>query len=290
MRRRSFLAFALAACAQPPPREPVLVAAVDEYPEGPVFDAAGNFFFTHDDFVSKITQAGERSIWVKVNLANGHKVLPSGEHLLCEQGAKRVIRLDPDGNILGVAANQCQGEPLRAPNDLTLSLEGGWYFTDPGGSRQAPIGTVHFVDPAGNVRLAAGGLRVPNGLVLSPDGRTLYVAETVPNRVLAYPVDAPGELGAMQVFAELPGKPDSSEAGPDGMTVDAEGRLYVAHLGMSAVQVLSPAGDLLETLPGGGYDVSNVAFAPGRYDRLWITSAAGPRSQGQGRVCRLDLS
>src|SRR5690606_5279823 len=152
------------------------------------------------------------SVWRETAGANGHKVLPNGEHLLCEPGAHRVIRLDAAGRLLGVAAASCNGEPLRAPNDLTLSPEGGWYFTDPGGSRAAPIGTVHYVGPDDAVRLAAGGLSVPNGLVLSPDGRTLYVAETAPNRVLAYPVEAPGRLGPIRVLADLPGKPDGGEA------------------------------------------------------------------------------
>lgn len=289
MRRRSFLALTLAACSKTPSPEPVLVAEVDEFTEGPVFDASGNLFFTHGAFVSKITPEGMQSVWCETAGANGHKVLPSGEHLLCEPGAQRIIRLDGDGQLLGVAAEQCQDEPLRAPNDLTLSPEGGWYFTDPGGSREAPIGTVHYVDPAGVVHLAAGGLAVPNGLVLSADLAWLYVAETVPNRVLAFPVESPGKLGPGRVLAALPRKPDGGEASPDGMAIDHLGRIYVAHLGMSAVQVLAVDGELLESLPGGCYDVSNLTFGPLGFQQLWITGAAGHRSQGQGRVYRLDL-
>ena len=289
MRRRSFLALSLAACSKRVAPEPVLVAEVDEFTEGPVFDADGNLFFTHGNFVSKITPDGHQTLWCETAGANGHKVEPSGEHLLCEPGAHRIIRLTSDGNILGVAAELCQGEPLRAPNDLTLSSEGGWYFSDPGGSRDAPVGTVHYVDPAGEVHLAAGGLLVPNGLVLSPEGSLLYVTETVLNRVLVYPVESPGKLGPMRVFADLPGKPDGAEASPDGMTVDDEGRLYVAHLGMSSVEMLSPSGELLRSLPGGAYDVSNLTFGPTGFDQLWITGAAGHRSKGQGRVSRLDL-
>lgn len=287
--RRSFLAAALAGCAQTPPPQPVLVAEVEEFTEGPVFDAAGALFFTHGRFVSRIDPDGSREVWCETSGANGHKVLPNGEHLLCEPGAARVIRLSSSGDLLGVAADQCQGKPLRAPNDLTLSPEGGWYFTDPGGSREAPIGTVHYVDPAGDVHLAAGGLSVPNGLVLSADLAWLYVAETGPNRVIAFAVEASGRLGPMQVLADLPGKPDGSEAAPDGMAVDHLGRIYVAHLGMSAVQVLSRDGKLEQTLPGGAYDVSNLTFGPLGFGQLWITGAAGHRSKGRGQVYRLDL-
>lgn len=289
MCRRSFLALALASCSKALEVQPVIVAEVEEFTEGPVFDAHGNLFFTHGKFVSKITPRGEQSVWCETAGANGHKVLPSGEHLLCEPGAQRIIRLDSRGQILGVAAEQCQGEALRAPNDLTLSPEGGWYFTDPGGSREAPIGTVHYVDPAEEVHLAAGGLEVPNGLVLSADLSWLYVAETGPNRVLAFPVESPGKLGPMRVLADLPHHPDGAEAAPDGMAIDHLGRIYVAHLGMSAVQVLSTDGALLDSLPGGAYDVSNLTFGPLGFLQLWVTGAAGHRSEGRGRVCRLDL-
>ena len=289
MHRRSFLAFSLAACSKPGVSAPVLIAETEEFTEGPVFDATGNFFFTHGRFVSRITPAGEQSVWCRTVGANGHKILPNGDHLLCEPGAQRIIRLDASGAMLSVAAAHFQGKPLRAPNDVTLSPEGGWYFSDPGGSRDAPIGTVHYVDREGAVHLAADGLEVPNGLVLSADNAWLYVAETVPNRVLAYPVESPGKLGPMRVLADLPTKPEGSEASPDGMTIDNKGRIYVAHLGMSAVQVLSPEGELLRSLPGGAYDVSNLTFGPSGYEQLWITGAAGHRSQGRGRVYRLDL-
>jgi gluconolactonase len=199
-----------------------------------------------------------------------------------------VLHVSAEGEILGNASAECNGEPLRAPNDLTLDSHGGFYFTDPGGSREAPIGTVHYVDAQGATHLAAGGLRVPNGLALRPDGLTLLVAETVPNRILEFPVVAPGELGLMRVFAELPSK-EGVAAEPDGMALDSEGNLYVAHLNMGAVEVLDPQGKLLRSLPGGNYDVSNLVFGGPDLNRLFITGSVGHRSDTAGRVFRLDL-
>jgi gluconolactonase len=178
--------------------------------------------------------------------------------------------------------------PLRAPNDLTLAAA-GFYFTDPGGSREAPIGTVHYVDNAGRMHLVASGLRVPNGLVGSPDGRTLYVAETVLNRVLWFSIKPDGTLGPINILCELPARV-GVQAAPDGLAVDSEGNVYVAHLGMSSVQVIAPSGKLIRTLPAGNSDASNLVFGGPRMSDLYITGSVGHRSNSPGRVFRATLS
>src|SRR5262249_60925893 len=111
----------------------------------------------------------------------------------------------------------------RGPNDLTLDPQGGFYFTDPGGSDlDRPIGTVHYVDPQGVTHTVASGLAFPNGIVLRPGGRELLVGESKKNRVLAYPVQAPGKLGPMRVLVELPKKGEGqSDNQPDGRARDA---------------------------------------------------------------------
>jgi gluconolactonase len=92
----------------------------------------------------------------------------------------------------------------------------------------------------------------------------------------------------MRVFAGLPSK-EGVAAEPDGLALDSEGNLYVAHLGMSAVEVLDPQGKLLRSLPAGNYDASNLVFGGPRLDRLLITGSVGHRSNTAGRVYRLDL-
>jgi len=275
----------LASAQQPRPEE---FARSDEFSEGPVFDYQGNFFFTHGKFVSRVTPEGKQTIWAETSGANGHKVLPDGTHLLCVPGDRAVLHLDAGGQVLRKASSECNGQPLRAPNDLTLDHKGGFYFTDPGGSRTAPIGTVHYVDKIGKTNLVAGGMWVPNGLVLNGDGTILYVAETMPNRIVKFGVEPDGMLGPMEVFADLPSR-KGHQAEPDGLALDVEGNLYVAHLGMEAVQVLSPSGKLIRTLPAGNYDASNLVFGgPGGKD-LYITGAIGHRSRAPGRVYRLNL-
>ena len=136
---------------------PIEFARSAEFSEGPVFDYDGNFFFTHGRFVTRVAPDGSSSVWTETTGANGHKVLPDGNHLLCVPGDRAVVLLDPSGRVIRPASTECDGVPLRVPNDLTLDSRGGFYFTDPGGSREKPVGTVHYVDAAGTTSLVAGG-------------------------------------------------------------------------------------------------------------------------------------
>jgi gluconolactonase len=271
--------------------KPVKIAEVPGYCEGIVFDRAGVGYVsdTQHGTIYSVTTDGKTTVWAKTTAPNGHKILRDGTHLVCDKGA--VLHLDAAGKRLPDASNECEGKPLRAPNDLTIDPQGGFYFTDPGGSnRQNPIGTVHYVDPQGRTHLVASGLAFPNGVVLRPEGKTLLVGESERNRVLAYPVVAPGKLGPQQVFANLPAKQgDQIENAPDGMALDEDGNLFVAHYGMHTVQVLSPEGRLLRSYPGGNLTTSNVAFSGPNMDQLFITGALADEKTSRGAVWRLDL-
>ena len=156
--------------------------------------------------------------------------LPDGTHLVCDGKEHAVLHLDSAGKIMDKASSEYDGKPLRAPNDLTLDPRGGFYFTDPGGSNaKNPIGTVHYVDVRGKTHLVAGGLAFPNGIALSPNGRTLYVGESNHNRILSYDIVAPGKAGQRRVFATLPSKSGEQIANePDGICLDAAGNLTCA--------------------------------------------------------------
>ena len=286
MKQIALAMLAVSAFAQSDP-QPGEVARTAHYTEGPVFDYEGNLYFSERNKVIRLTPGGRSSTWLQAS-ANGHKVLPDSTHLVCSPGRHAVLHVSADGKILAEAASECDGRPLRAPNDITLDRHGGFYFSDPGGSREMPIGTVCYGVSGGVSRLAAGGMRVPNGLVLSPDGSALYVAETVPNRILKFDVRSPGVLGPMEIFARLPGR-DGHDASPDGLAVDSEGNVYAAHLGTSTVRVLNPNGKLVRTLPAGNYDASNLVFGGPDLSQLFITGSTGHRRNTPGRVYRLDL-
>jgi gluconolactonase len=254
------LAASAAAAADLPPAETITPAEVlrtGDYSEGVVVDHEGNLYFSHGKIITKLTPDGKASTWAETGNPNGHKVLADGTH----------------------------GQPLRGPNDLTLDPQGGFYFTDPGGSsREDPIGTVHYVDPQGLTHTVASGLAFPNGIVLRPGGKELLVGESKQNRILAYPVLAPGKLGEAKVLAQLPAKGEGQiDNQPDGMALDAEGNLFVAHYGMRRVQVVNPQGEVIRHYPGGNLTTSNVAFAGPNLDQLYVTGGE------PGALFRLDL-
>lgn len=269
------------------------VAEVPGYSEGIVFDHRGNAYISDipNGTIYRITSDGQANAWATTGAPNGHKILADGTHLVCDGSQHAVLHLDKNGKLLDKASSECDGKPLRAPNDLTLDPRGGFYFTDPGGSDEKnPIGTVHYVDAAGTTHLIAEGLAFPNGIVLRPDGKTLLVGESKYNHILVYAVLAPGKLGEKKVFAQLPTKTgDQIDNQPDGMCLDRDGNLYVAHYGMHQVQVLSPAGKLLRRYPGGNLTTSNVAFGGPNLDQLYITGALGEEKTTPGGLFRLDL-
>jgi gluconolactonase len=272
----------------------VKVVEVPGYSEGVVVGRDGAIYISdvYNGTIYRVARDGSAvTVWAKTGAPNGHKILPDGTHLVCDGSRRAVLRLDSAGKIMGEASSECDGKPLRAPNDLTLDPRGGFYFTDPGGSSpENPVGTVHYVDARGKTHLAAEGLAFPNGIALRPDGKTLLVGESHHNRVLAYEVVAPGKLGKMTVFANLPTKGEGQIASePDGMCLDEEGNLYVAHYGMRQVQVLSPAGRIIRRYPGGNLTTSNVAFGGPRTDQLYVTGALGEEKTTRGGLFRLDL-
>jgi gluconolactonase len=295
MATATFLCFSAPCVAQDLPAAdslmPIKLFEVDSYCEGVVFDHAGQGYISWHDTLTQFDLEGKHQTFAKTGAPNGHKILADGTHLVCDASQHAVLHLAADGSPLEPASTQCEGKPLRGPNDLTLDPAGGFYFTDPGDSSKAnPIGTVHYVDPAGNTHLVAEGLAFPNGIVLTQDGKRLLVAESQQNRVLEYSLEAPGKVGNRRVFADLPkhasGKWEDNQ--PDGMCLDNHGNLYVAHYGMQKVEVLDPTGKLLRQYPGGNVLTSNVAFGGPERTQLFITGSIGPDGK-PGAVFRLDL-
>jgi gluconolactonase len=258
-----------------------------------VFDHAGNGYVSWGTTITQFTLDGKQKKWAETGAPNGHKILADGTHLVCDASQHVVLHLDAGGKMLEPASNECDGTPLRGPNDLTLdSKNGGFYFTDPGDSgKDNLIGTVHYVDAKGKTHLVAGGLAYSNGIVVTIDGKRLLVAESQKNRVLEYPILSPGKVGPMKVFADLPENANGrwEDNQPDGMCLDAAGNLYVAHYGMKQVQVLSPAGKLLARYNGGNQTTSNVAFGGPNMDQLFITGGLEAEGKSPGGLFRIDL-
>ena len=190
----------------------VKLFTVPEYCEGVVFDHRGNGYISHGKTITKFTVDGKHETWAETGAPNGHKVLADGTHLVCDASHHAVLHVSAYGDMLEPASKECNGKPLRGPNDLTLDTpNGGFYFTDPGGSgKDKPIGTVHYVDKDGKTHLVDKGYAYSNGIVLRPNGKTLLVAESQHNRVWSYEVLSPGKVGPKKLFANLPKKDEDA--------------------------------------------------------------------------------
>jgi gluconolactonase len=176
-------------------------------------------------------------------------------HLFVADGALGILEITPDGTLRVAVAGWRNG-PFRGPNDLVFAPNGDLYFTDPKGSgRESPTGNVFILRKSGAVELFADGFRFPNGIELSGDGRTLYLAETSLNRIVAFDLDARGHERSRRTYAQLEGG-----AGPDGMAFAENGDLYAAHFGKGVIAVISPQGAVIDELPAGGARPTNVAF------------------------------
>ena len=117
------------------------------------------------------------------------------------------------------------------------------------------------------------------------------VAESQKNRILIYEVLSPGKVGPRKVFVNLPKKDESTgqiDNQPDGMCLDQDGNLYVAHYGMKQVQVINPEGKLVARYDGGNVTTSNVAFGGPDGDQLFVTGGLGNEA-GEGGLFRLDV-
>ena len=106
---------------------PVQLAVVDHYCEGVVFDHDGNGYLSEGTTIHKFTLDGKIAPWARTGAPNGHKILADGTHLVCDASHHAVLRLSAAGEMLEPASRECQGKPLRGPNDLTLDgSEGGF--------------------------------------------------------------------------------------------------------------------------------------------------------------------
>lgn len=254
--------------------------------EGPLPQPDGGILFTENraNRIVRVGADGATSVWNAASGgANALALNSKGEIIaaLTEKPAIGVLNADGAPRVL---AQEFEGKPFNRPNDLVVGKLGQVYFTDPGtnpAAGEAPKPTsVYHLAVDGKVRKVTGDIERPNGVALSPDERTLYVANTAGEWVVAFDLDAQGVATGKRDFAKLAGL-QQTEAGPrsgaDGLAVDAQGRVYVAST--AGVQVFSPKGEALGiiTLPKAP---QNLAFAGKDRSTLYVV--------GRGSVYRIE--
>ncbi len=246
-----------------------------EFTEGPAADREGNVYFTDipKNTIHKVDTKGALSVVTdKSNHANGLMFNAKGEIVACEMDGA-IVALSPNGKERRVIADKFEGNRFNAPNDLVIDKAGGIYFTDPGFRAPMPLPQgktcVYYIAPDGKVTRLIDNLPNPNGVILSPDEKTLYVIPTGQAEMMAYPVTSPGKLGEGKVFCTLKQRMEGGKSGGDGLTVDTKGNLYItSQLGL---QVFDPAGKLLGIIEF-PEQPANVTFGGPDRKTLYVTA------------------
>lgn len=216
--------------------------------EGPIALDDGSLLFTENraDRIVKIAPNGVPSVYLeKTGGANALALNAKGELLAVQTQPSAIAVLQPSAKVL------TGGKPLNRPNDFALARSGDIYFSDPGqgGGQQAqpaatpPKPAFYWLDRKNKLHLVASDIVRPNGVALSADEKTVYVANTAGDSLIAYSVAADGSLSGRRDFAKLAGAKDNAASGADGIAVDEAGRVYVAT--NAGVEVLSPEGQAL---------------------------------------------
>ncbi len=250
--------------------------------EGPAWDAKTNrlYFTAHANGdkpfqILRLTPAADNKveIWkAKTEGING-MALSKTKGLLGAQGTSNppaivAIKLDETApENVQVLAAASQENPMPQTNDLSEDARGGIYFTCPDFNRKTDS-RVYYRTPAGELRMIISNLKLPNGIQVSRDNRTLYVADSFEKRIYAYPIQENGGIdnGKVRIFFD-PDTPNQND--PDGMTIDSEGNLYCAMRG--GIWCVSPQGKTLGFVPIPEF-VSNVTFGGADLKTLYMTT------------------
>lgn len=246
-----------------------------KFTEGPVTDSDGNLFFSDvpESKTYKLDAQGKLSVF-RAPSGNGNGLFfnAARELITCEMEG-RLTATSADGKQTRIIVDQYEGKRFNAPNDLVVDSEGGVYFTDPHFRAPEPlpqgVTAVYYVTAKGEASRLLDDLKAPNGVILSPDEKTLYVIPSLQAEMMAYPVESPGKLGHGSVFCKLEQPQGMEGRGGDGLTIDVEGNLYITS-GLG-IQVFSSKGKPLGIIAF-PEQPSNATFGGPDNKTLYVTA------------------
>ncbi len=275
------------------------------FPEGPIAMADGSVILVEIErrTLSRVGPDGKVSVVAECGGGpNGAAVGPDGRVYVCNNGGFEWFNQGPfrrpgeqlaadyvGGSIQAVDIDtgkvetiytECNGEPLKGPNDIVFDAQGGFYFTDLGKRRGRTIdrGSVFYAKPDGSaIEEIVHPIDTPNGIGLSADESTLYVAETSAARLWAFDINSPGKLGppTHPFFAGRLLYKFTGYERLDSLAIDSEGSVVVATLGTGCVTAVSPQGVVRAVIPVPEYDlmVTNVSFGGPDLRTAYVTSS-----------------
>lgn len=243
------------------------------FTEGPACDSEGNVFFTdqpNDRILKWSTDGALHTFMQPCGRANGLSFDRAGNLWACADETNALWRIDRQGNV-AVVVTDFQGKLLNGPNDVWIRPTGGLYFTDPYYQRpwwhrgpQQMEECVYYLPPEEKAPIRViGDLKKPNGIIGTPDSKTLYVADIGAGKTYRYNIQPGGSVTNKTLFCEM---------GSDGMTIDNEGNVYLTGKGVS---VFDPYGKKIEQIPVPEEWTANVCFGGPDRQTLFITASKG---------------
>ena len=256
---------------------------IDSFLEGPAFDRQGRLYVTDIPFgrVFRVSPEGE---WEQVaeydGWPNGLKIHRDGRLFITDY-KRGIMLLDPDTGAVTPFLETALSESFKGVNDLVFSAAGDIFFTDQGQTGlQDPTGRVYRYSAAGVLSRLIDTVPSPNGVVLDAEGKVLLVGVTRANQVWRLPLHPSGVTTKAGIFAHLHGGP----SGPDGLAMDQEGCLLVAHPGLGSVWRLSPFAEPLDRVVScAGRSTTNLAFGGPEARSLFVTESE------TGSILRAEL-
>jgi len=223
--------------------------------EGPACDAAGNIYavnFAEQGTIGRVTPDGKGEVFVKLegkSVGNGIRFDRAGMMYVADYVGHNILQIDPKTKKINVFAHNAE---MNQPNDLARATDGTLFASDPAWDKST--GQLWRISTKGEVTRLAQDLGTTNGVDVSPDGKTLYVNESVQRGVWAFPIQDNGTLGERKLVKQF------DDHGFDGMRVDVDGNLYLTRYGKGTVVKLSLQGKVLQEIDVLGKQPSNLCF------------------------------
>jgi sugar lactone lactonase YvrE len=240
--------------------------------EGPACDAAGNIYaVSYKDArnIGKVTPDGKVEVFVELpgkSAGNGIVFDKKGTMFVADYVGHNVLTVDMKTKKVSVFAHE---DRMNQPNDLAISPDGTLWASDPDWGKST--GQVWRIGTDGKVTLAAKDMGTANGIEVSPDGKTLYVNESVQKNVWAFTIKAEGTLADKRLLKKF------DDHGFDGMRCDVDGNLYITRYGKGTVAVVSPKGEVLHEIDVLGEAPSNLCFGGPDGRTVYVTEVKNQR-------------
>ncbi len=240
--------------------------------EGPACDSDGNVYavnFEKQHTIGIVTPKGEASIFVnleKGSVGNGIRFDQKGNMYIADYTNHNVLKVDMKTKKIEVHAHESK---MNQPNDIAITKEGIIYASDP--NWKESTGQVWRVDLDGTITLVAPDMGTTNGIDVSPDGKTLYVNESVQRNVWSFKINSDGSVSNKKLIHQF------KDFGMDGMRCDVDGNIYITRYGKGTVVKMTPQGEILKEIDVLGEKPSNLCFGGPDGCTIYVTEVEHER-------------